>query len=140
MPPHELERLSSTSQVNELEAMVIADTMPLLQHLQLGFGCFGDTGLGAILAKCKALTHLDIQGCWNVKLEGELEDRCLQLSDFKSPWVYDLFADNDEQDDEYSSTDSEWMILFLLVTPPSCLHRRYSLKHYTLASMRPMIL
>ncbi|TYG91635.1 hypothetical protein ES288_A12G278300v1 [Gossypium darwinii] len=112
MPPQELERLSSTSKVNELEAMVIADTMPLLQHLQLGFGCFGDTGLGAILAKCKALTHLDIQGCWNVKLEGELEDRCLQLPAFKSPWVYDLFTDNDEQDDEnkddeYSSSDSE---------------------------------
>ncbi|MBA0863744.1 hypothetical protein Goshw_025320 [Gossypium schwendimanii] len=97
--PQELERLSSTSKVNELEAMVIADTMPLLQHLQLGFGCFGDTGLGAILAKCKALTHLDIQGCWNLKLEGELEERCLQLPAFKSPWVYDLFTDNDEQDD-----------------------------------------
>ncbi|TYI52870.1 hypothetical protein E1A91_D12G278900v1 [Gossypium mustelinum] len=112
MPPQELERLSSTSKVNKLEAMVIADTMPLLQHLQLGFGCFGDTGLGAILAKCKALTHLDIQGCWNLKLEGELEDRCLQLPAFKSPWVYDLFTDNYEQDDEndddeYSSTDSE---------------------------------
>ncbi|PPR98577.1 hypothetical protein GOBAR_AA22086 [Gossypium barbadense] len=87
MPPQELERLSSTSKVNELEAMVIADTMPLLQHLQLGFGCFGDTGLGAILAKCKALTHLDIQGCWNVKLEGELEDRCLQLPAFKKDLV-----------------------------------------------------
>ncbi|MBA0657264.1 hypothetical protein Goklo_009562 [Gossypium klotzschianum] len=125
MPPQELERLSSTSKVNELEAMVIADTMPLLQHLQLGFGCFGDTGLAAILAKCKALTHLDVQGCWNLKLEGELEDRCLQLPAFKSPWVYDLFTDNDEQDDEndddeYSSSDSEIEDLISFVIDGFC--------------------
>ena len=89
--------------------MVVAATMPLLQHLQLGFGCFGDCGFGAILAKCKALTHLDIQGCSNVKVEGKLEDRCLQLLAFKSPWIYDMITDCDEKDDdeEYPYSDSE---------------------------------
>ncbi|MBA0806306.1 hypothetical protein Gohar_005763, partial [Gossypium harknessii] len=53
--------------------------------------------IGAILANCKALTHLEIHGCLNVKLETE-------------------FGGQDEQDDgdaEYSSSDSEWKILFL---------------------------
>ncbi|XWS50256.1 hypothetical protein CRYUN_Cryun12cG0072700 [Craigia yunnanensis] len=109
MPLPELVRFASTSKLDDREAMVIADTMQLLQHLQLGFGCFGDRGLDAILAKCKAVTHLDIQGCWNVKLEGELQDRCLQLLAFKSPWIYDIFNDTDDQDDEeeYPSSDSE---------------------------------
>ncbi|KAK8324126.1 hypothetical protein V6Z12_A12G279200 [Gossypium hirsutum] len=44
MPPRALERLLNTSTVNELEAMAIADSMPLLQHLHLGFGCFSERG------------------------------------------------------------------------------------------------
>ncbi|XVF12774.1 hypothetical protein REPUB_Repub08aG0148500 [Reevesia pubescens] len=99
MPPLELERFGSTSKLDDREAMVIADTMALLQHLQLGFGCFGECSLDAILSQCKALTRLDIQGCWNVKLEGELEDRYLQLLAFKSPWIYDIIFYRDEQDD-----------------------------------------
>ncbi|MBA0863192.1 hypothetical protein Goshw_017940 [Gossypium schwendimanii] len=82
MPPRALERLLNTSTVNELEAMAIADIMPLLQHLHLGFGCFSERGAG----------------------------NCLLLGD---PL---LFTGKDEQDDgdaEYSSSDSEWKILFL---------------------------
>ncbi|KAK9999374.1 hypothetical protein SO802_018977 [Lithocarpus litseifolius] len=71
---------------DDSEAMIIADTMPGLQHLELCYGRFGDDGLEAILAKCTALTHLDIRGCWSVKLDGDLEDRCYQLQEFKSPW------------------------------------------------------
>ncbi|XP_022733958.1 F-box protein FBW2-like [Durio zibethinus] len=53
MPPPELERFSSILKLDDREAMVVADTMPLLQDLQLGFGCFGDFGLYAILAENK---------------------------------------------------------------------------------------
>ena len=71
---------------DDSEAMIIADTMPGLQHLELCYGRFSDVGLDTIFAKCNALTHLDIRGCWSVKLDGHLEDRCFQLQQFKSPW------------------------------------------------------
>ncbi|OMO95126.1 hypothetical protein CCACVL1_05567 [Corchorus capsularis] len=111
MPPPELVSSAKVkaSKLDDREAIAIADTMPLLQQLQLGFGDFGDNGLDAILAKCKALTRLDIQGCWNVKLDGDLEDRCLQLLSFKSPWIYEISRESDDQDDdeEYPSSDSD---------------------------------
>nr|DAD41740.1 TPA_asm: hypothetical protein HUJ06_016063 [Nelumbo nucifera] len=50
--------------------------MPKLRHLELGFGRFNDRGLDVIFTKCRALTP---QGCWSVKLEGDLEDKCSQL-------------------------------------------------------------
>ena len=79
MPPPELVPTYNVKP-DVSEALTIADTMPGLQHLELGYGRFTDVGLEAIFAKCKALTHLDIQGCWSVKLlDSHLEDRCLQL-------------------------------------------------------------
>ncbi|WRX19535.1 hypothetical protein QQP08_012022 [Theobroma cacao] len=77
--------------------------------VRLVLGCLGECGLDAIPAKCMALTCLDIQGFWNVKLEGELEDRRLQLLAFKSLWIYEMITDSDEQadDEEYRSSDSE---------------------------------
>ncbi|KAB2001028.1 hypothetical protein ES319_D12G272200v1 [Gossypium barbadense] len=71
MPPRALERLLNTSTVNELKAMAIVDIMPFV--------------VGAIRANCKALTHLEIHGCLNVKLETELEDSCRQLFAFRRP-------------------------------------------------------
>ncbi|KAJ9174356.1 hypothetical protein P3X46_017386 [Hevea brasiliensis] len=71
-----------------------------LQLLELVFGSFGDSGLNAILTKCKALSHLDIQGCWGVELKDDLEDRCLQLRYFKSPWIDDYVNESDADDDE----------------------------------------
>nr|DAD44257.1 TPA_asm: hypothetical protein HUJ06_002487 [Nelumbo nucifera] len=75
MPPPEWEQLAvevDAAKMDDGEAMIIADTMPKLRHLELGFGRFSDRGLDAIFTKCRALTHLDIQGCWSVKLEGDL--------------------------------------------------------------------
>lgn len=66
MPPPEWDCLKP---IDDQEATVIADTMLGLHHLELCFGQFSDLGLDAILTNCKALTHLDIQGCWSVKLE-----------------------------------------------------------------------
>ncbi|KAM4083828.1 hypothetical protein ACJW30_08G087200 [Castanea mollissima] len=113
MPPPELVPTYNVKP-DVSEALTIADTMPGLQHLELGYGRFTDVGLEAIFAKCNALTHLDIQGCWSVKLDGHLEDRCLQLQEFKSPWHddFDIGAssenDSDEADsDEESSSDTD---------------------------------
>ncbi|XP_050203623.1 F-box protein FBW2-like [Mercurialis annua] len=108
MPPPEWERPAqgNASRSNDIEAMAIANIMPGLQHLELGFGTFGDSGLDAILTECKALSHLDIRGCWNVRLEGDLEDRCTKLRFFNGPWIDDYGSSNDS-DGEYPSTDSE---------------------------------
>lgn len=89
MPPQEWYCLKPT---DDQEATVIADTMLGLHHLELRFGQFSDLGLDAILTKCMALTHLDIQGCWSVKLEGILEEKCNQLLVSKGPWVDDNYG------------------------------------------------
>ncbi|KAI8024997.1 F-box protein FBW2 [Camellia lanceoleosa] len=101
MPPPEWENPTEvvSSKIDDSEAMIIADTMTGLRHLQLGFGRFGDHGLDAILTKCEELTHLDIQGCWNVEMEGELEDKCKRLAVFTSPWL------DDYEDEGSSETD-----------------------------------
>ncbi|KAF5952525.1 hypothetical protein HYC85_010469 [Camellia sinensis] len=117
MPPPEWENPTQvvTFKIDDSEAMIIADSMTGLCHLQLGFGHFGDNGLDAILTKCKELTHLDIQGCWNVEMEGELKDKCERLAVFNGPWLHDyeyegiLETDGSGADtsDQSSSSDSD---------------------------------
>lgn len=63
-----------------------------LRHLELGFGQFCNRGLDAILTKCKGLTHLDIRGCWSVKLEGILEEKYNQVLVFRGCWVDDNYG------------------------------------------------
>ncbi|XP_042757526.1 F-box protein FBW2 [Lactuca sativa] len=86
--------------VDDSEANVIANSMLNLQHLELCYGCFGEGGLSEILTKCKSLTCLDIQGSWNVKLEGDIEERLQRIEYFKSPCAYidyiDEFYDSGE--------------------------------------------
>ncbi|KAJ0752080.1 putative leucine-rich repeat domain superfamily [Helianthus annuus] len=86
----------------------IADTMPHLQHIELCFGRFGDSGVSEILAKCKALTHLVIQGSWNVELNGDLVEICERLQHFHSPWVDDDHQFSDMSECSYANfTDSD---------------------------------
>ncbi|KAJ0735232.1 putative leucine-rich repeat domain superfamily, F-box-like domain superfamily [Helianthus annuus] len=72
--------------IENSEAEAIANTMPYLQHFELNFGDFNDSALSEILTKCKSLAHLHILGCFNVKLEGDLAERCEQLKHFWKPW------------------------------------------------------
>ncbi|KAF9608458.1 hypothetical protein IFM89_009824 [Coptis chinensis] len=104
---------SLNSQTDDGEALVIADTMPVLCHLELGYGRFTDIGLDAILAKCMKLTHLDIIGCYGVKMEGDFEEKCDRLEVFKAPWD-DEYADavgddgdGDDEGEEYFSDSSD---------------------------------
>ncbi|PKU60451.1 F-box protein FBW2 [Dendrobium catenatum] len=60
------------AQVNEREALAIANTMFELEQLELAYGRFSDYGLDAILSNCKALSFLDLSGC-HVEPE-QLED------------------------------------------------------------------
>nr|GEZ22820.1 F-box protein FBW2-like [Tanacetum cinerariifolium] len=69
MPP-----LEACSPIDDSKTKAIAETMPNLKQINLCFGRFGDMGLSEILMKCKSLTHLDIQGSWNVELNGDLEE------------------------------------------------------------------
>nr|DAD44031.1 TPA_asm: hypothetical protein HUJ06_002261 [Nelumbo nucifera] len=68
----------------------------------------------SIFTKRRALTHLDIQGYWSVKLEGDLEDKCNQLVVFNGPWDddYDDARSSENEGDcadvaESSSSDSD---------------------------------
>ncbi|KAK1352093.1 F-box protein FBW2 [Heracleum sosnowskyi] len=91
--------------IDESEAMVIANTMSKLQHLEIWFGCFSNLGLNYVLTKCKALEYLDIRGCWSVGWEEDLETKCEKIAGFKSPWVDDVYETEDS--DVYETEDSE---------------------------------
>ncbi|XP_065877173.1 F-box protein FBW2-like [Euphorbia lathyris] len=75
-------RFVMLNEIDNSEAMVIASTMSGLKKLDMCFGTFEEVGLQAILTNCKALSHLNIQGSWNVNLEGDVLDKCLKLEFF----------------------------------------------------------
>ncbi|EFJ20282.1 hypothetical protein SELMODRAFT_35457, partial [Selaginella moellendorffii] len=52
------------------EALAIAAHMPLLRHLELCYGSLTNSGLAAILDKCKSLDFLDLRGCMNLTIDG----------------------------------------------------------------------
>ncbi|KAM0954225.1 putative leucine-rich repeat domain superfamily [Dioscorea sansibarensis] len=52
----------------EDKALVIENTMPILERLELAFDSFNEVSLDSIHTNCKALKHLDICGCRNVRL------------------------------------------------------------------------
>ncbi|KAF5195715.1 F-box protein skip19 [Thalictrum thalictroides] len=106
MPPQQLVYdIGSVAKKDDEEALVIADTMRSLRSLELGYGCMTDLGLDAILTKCENLIHLDILGCYGVKLEGDLEDRCNQLTSFKTAWEEEYQDDDDDDEDEDESSE-----------------------------------
>ncbi|MED6152080.1 hypothetical protein PIB30_088574 [Stylosanthes scabra] len=68
------------------QAFAIAKNMPNLRHLQLVNNYLDKSGVSAILDGCPRLESLDLRGCCNVELEGELRRRCdEQLKDFIEP-------------------------------------------------------
>ncbi|KAK8944123.1 F-box protein FBW2 [Platanthera zijinensis] len=71
------------AKINEYEALAVASTMFGIRELEMSFGRFSDYGLHAILTNCKELCSLDIRGCWNVQLEGNVGTRCDALKSFK---------------------------------------------------------
>lgn len=107
MPLWELPTNFEASDVNDQEALVIAETMQGLQLLHLAFSRSSDTGIDAILTQCKALTHLEIQGCWNVELKGNLEERCEKLVDFRNPWIDEHEDDNLAESSDIDSNEDE---------------------------------
>ncbi|CAI9269544.1 unnamed protein product [Lactuca saligna] len=101
--------IEDSKPMDDSEAKAIADTMPKLQRIELCFGGFGDFGVSEILNKCKLLTHLDIQGSWNVELGGELEGVCEKLECFQSPWsnYSDEFPESESEGDDSEEMESE---------------------------------
>lgn len=103
------------SMIDESEAMVIANTMSKLEHLEINYGRFTNRGINSVLHECKALSYLDIWGCWNVWPDEGLQKKCEELAFFWSPWVDDddfeteESSDNDESDNltDNASSNSE---------------------------------
>ncbi|KAJ0962391.1 hypothetical protein J5N97_030219 [Dioscorea zingiberensis] len=104
----------TVSQVDEEVAMVVANTMPKLEQLELANSRFSDHGLGAILTNYKALCILDITGCWNVRMDGDVGLRCDSIENFMNLWYhyyeYDYLSfsadegrnkESDDSDDDY---------------------------------------
>ncbi|KAK1426631.1 hypothetical protein QVD17_15308 [Tagetes erecta] len=103
MPP-----LDTCMPTDDSEPKAIADTMPHLQHIELCFARFGDSGLFEMLTKCKSLTYLDIQGSWNVNLSGDLAEMCKRIEHFHSPSVDcddDLFDSSEGSDVDFTDSD-----------------------------------
>ena len=110
MPPPDLPQGFNTAanKVVEEEALAVANTMPMLEQLELAYGLFSDLALNAILTKCQLLRTLDILGCWNVRLEGDIEERCCALESFREPWEPEYGTDSSSGGDyEFDDTDSD---------------------------------
>uniref|UniRef100_A0A0D9W5L5 Uncharacterized protein n=1 Tax=Leersia perrieri TaxID=77586 RepID=A0A0D9W5L5_9ORYZ len=108
MPPPEIPHgYNAVPNVVNDEALAVANTMPKLEHLELAYGLFSDIGLGAILTKCPLLRTLDILGSWNVRLEGDIEERCCALESFREPWesMYTDYSSTEGEDDDDNDSD-----------------------------------
>lgn len=91
MPPPEMEYGpqrggAAASTADDHEALAVANNMAGLRHLELAYGRLGDHGLDAIVTNCRSLCVLDIRGCWSVKMDGDLELRCVEVPVFRDPW------------------------------------------------------
>uniref|UniRef100_J3LYC2 Uncharacterized protein n=1 Tax=Oryza brachyantha TaxID=4533 RepID=J3LYC2_ORYBR len=110
MPPPELPHgYNAVPNVVNEEALAVSNTMPRLEHLELAYGLFSDLGLDAILSRCLLLRKLDILGCWNVRLEGDIEERCCALESFREPWepMYtDCSSTGSDNDDDENDSDN----------------------------------
>ncbi|KAL5704269.1 hypothetical protein ACHQM5_022719 [Ranunculus cassubicifolius] len=109
MPPPEWQKDigALATKTDDGEALVIADTMPGLRHLELGYGRFTDVGLDAILTRCTKLTNLDVIGSYGVKLDGDIEDKCSELEVFRPPWDDDEFQNEEGSGSSGDSEDSD---------------------------------
>ncbi|KAF8714883.1 hypothetical protein HU200_027417 [Digitaria exilis] len=100
---------NAVAKVVEEEAMAVANTMPKLEQLELAYGLFSDLAVNAILNKCPLLRSLDILGCWNVRLDGDIEERCCALESFREPWEPEYCTDSssggDYNDNNIDSDD-----------------------------------
>jgi hypothetical protein len=92
--------------VVEDEALAVANTMPMLKQLELPYGLFSDIGLDAILTKCPLLCTLNILGSLNVRLEGDIEDRCCALKSFREPWEPE-YAEYSSSGGDYENDDAD---------------------------------
>ncbi|KAF7016715.1 unnamed protein product [Triticum aestivum] len=94
--------------VVEDEALAVANTMPMLTQLELAYGLFSDIGLDAILNQCPLLRTLDILGSLNVRLDGDIEDRCCALESFREPWEPEYHEySSSGGDGDYDDTESD---------------------------------
>jgi len=108
-PPDPPQGNNISSKAVEEEALAVANTMPMLEQLELAYGLFSDLALNTILNKCPLLRALNIHGCWNVRLGGDLEERCCALQSFREPWepVYctDTASSGGDYDDDNTDSD-----------------------------------
>ncbi|GJN27457.1 hypothetical protein PR202_gb15485 [Eleusine coracana subsp. coracana] len=107
MPPPELPMgNNAAAKVVQEEALAVANTMPMLQQLELAYGLFSDIALDAVLNKCPLLRTLDILGCWNVRLDGDIEERCCPLESFREPWVPE-YSTGSSSEGDYSDSGGD---------------------------------
>ncbi|XP_010417631.1 PREDICTED: putative F-box/LRR-repeat protein 23 [Camelina sativa] len=68
----------SSRDADDSIAMIIADSMPGLRHLELCGHPLSNMGLKAILDGCPHLECLDLRECFHIDLSGNLGKRCLE--------------------------------------------------------------
>ncbi|EHA8587266.1 F-box protein FBW2-like [Cocos nucifera] len=114
MPPPEPEWSqdgTANAEVDESEALSVANTMPRLEYLELAYGRFSDCGLDAILTSCCYLHVLDIRGCWKVDINEGIELKCHLIQSFKGPW-YDEYepVSSDNEDNNVDGVDDAELV------------------------------
>lgn len=94
-------RLEFNSQPCDDLALVIADTMTNLWHLDIKGDNLTNVGLLAILDKCPFLKSLDIRRCYYLELSEGLEKRCIDL-------INHLQLPNPDDSDDYDYYPNEY--------------------------------
>ncbi|CAH8276926.1 unnamed protein product [Arabidopsis lyrata] len=109
-----------------INAIVIAESMPNLRHIQLFGNEINNTGLNAILDGCPHVEHLDLRKCFNINLVEDIEKRCSErirvlrrpydsTADFlfDNIWFLECYSDSDsddaDRDDDYDDDSSSSM-------------------------------
>ncbi|KAL4387115.1 hypothetical protein GQ457_09G026520 [Hibiscus cannabinus] len=110
-----LKQCKSFHYVSDDEALAIAQTMPELRRLELLGNGLTNKGLQAILDGCPHLEYLDLRQCFNVRLGGNLEKRCVEcLKTLRRPYdsTHDYEFDAGVHDTGSSDEDTGKQTIF----------------------------
>ncbi|KAK1409571.1 hypothetical protein QVD17_36098 [Tagetes erecta] len=98
-----LKREESMMSYNEI-AIAIGQNLPELRHLEVIGNNMTNIGLQAILDNCHHLETLDLRGCFNIVLKGDLEKKCFEHIKYLKlpnnsledcPYIYEEASDED---------------------------------------------
>ncbi|KAL5078532.1 hypothetical protein RYX36_006953 [Vicia faba] len=98
---------TSGKPLEDAEAFAVASTMPKLKSLEMTYNLITNEGVYQILSLCPNLEHLDLRGCWGVKLDNMYVKQSFPKLNILGPQVSGYY-EREECSDISDSSDSEY--------------------------------